>query len=692
MTKPIPNRPPKRKQAKKLTPAQKRELEFLATVDPTPGGKGSIPPHKPAQNGWDPVTLPVGVKVPPKGVGRVSPEQKRIFWERLDSGSSVRQAAAYANMSYNTGLRIRGSEAAFHVVNEEAAITQQPAPKRRDQLSPEAKRALEDFGYFQRRYFGRIATPWQEMAANKVNELLATDDEEYLVVNAPPGSGKSTLFTMDLAAWMTCRNRAIRGLIGSRTAKQASWYVGRLRRAFERTIPEKAELSQLERGDALDAETTLGADFGRFKPLERDLWTAEQFIVMQESGVAISEKEATWSAFGMDSGFLGGRYDLVIWDDVVDPTKSRTVDQVDWQRAWWGDYAESRLEPGGLLILQGQRIGAEDLYRHCLDMRTPVYDSDQAEDEDEVASWTSKYHHIKFKAHYEEQCRGASGHKLSSSPYPDGCLLYPRRLSWKKLSGIMENRSDRYRVLYQQEDVDPDEVLVNPDWVYARNGFPGCLDRDRDRLDLPIGHRTMSSVVSCDPSPTNNWAVEWWLHNDLVDYRYLIDLFRGKMDAPDFLDYDTSTGQFKGLMEEWQNTSVMLGCPITHWIVEINAAQRFLLQYDFVHRWKQKWRVEIIPHSTQRNKSDAEFGVQTIAPYYRDGKVRLMGKGDGMVRSQRLIDEVTRYTGKGTGTRTDDCIMAHWFFEWNLPRIKGHSNPGVKVWRPSWFSGKARIA
>jgi hypothetical protein len=630
-------------------------------------------------------------KLGTKQQSRISPEQKRYFFERVDAGYPIREAARRAGFDPSSGFRlIKGADYEQRDITnrEEKRLTNQPRPRPYEQLPPEAKRALEDFGYFQRRYFGRIATPWQEQAAEQAVKLLASDEEEYLVVNAPPGSGKSTLFTNDLCAWVTCRDRSIRGLIGSRTAKQAQWYVARLRRAFERTIPEKAELKDRDRGLALDAETTLGDDFGRFKPIERDLWTADAFIVMQESGVAITEKEATWSAFGMDSGFLGGRYDLVVWDDLVDPSKTRTSDQVDYQRAWWGDVAESRLEPGGLLILQGQRIGAEDLYRHCLDLRLPIYDTEEDEDEEDVASWVPKYHHVVFKAHYEEKCRGALTHKLSSPPYPDGCLLYPRRLGWRKIAGIMENRPDRFRVLYQQEDVDPDEVLVHPDWIFGRNGFVGCLDRDRDRLDLPVGAQMMTSVVSCDPSPTNYWAIQWWLYNELADFRYLVDLHRARMDAPQFLDYSLERNTFSGLMEDWQQMSIRLGIPITHWIVEINAAQRFMLQYDFVHRWMAKWGVEIIPHSTQRNKTDEQFGIQTIAPYYREGKVRLPGKDAGMVCSQRLIDEVTKYTGNSaTGSRTDDCIMAHWFFEWNIPHIRGRYRAGHRAWRPSWFGG-----
>lgn len=910
-------------------------------------GYGTDRPRKQSKKRYvEPPTKPEATT----GGRECSPEQRRVFWDRRDAGFSVRAASKYANFSYSTGLRLNEREQFLHVPTEVADQDILKAPRRVDRLPEEAKRAREDFAYFQRRYFGRIAIPWQVEAAQEVIKWLETEDEEYLVVNAPPGclagdtivtvnrggngvarpisevvrmwnggvssgrvwdpsivmrvaraegdvamsgvvtgawesgvketftlttdsgrsiratadhpfqlvsgefrrlgnldigdevrvnvgqgsgrppeprkryasvytrfhphqrkakdgfrywkhrlvmeaslnglayedyidalrhdetrckeftflartthvhhidedhtnnelwnlaamdgtahlrhhanpkhvlyhigteriasivphdaemtydlavaddphnflangfvvhnSGKSTMFTLDLAAFVTCRNRAIRGLIGSRTATQAKWYTGRLRRALERTQPERAELMQARLGLAVDAETTMARDFGRFKPMDRDLWTTDSFIVMQESGVAISEKEPTWSSFGMDSGFLGGRFDIVIWDDVVDPSKTRTVEQVDYQRSWWDDVSETRLEPGGLLILQGQRIGAEDLYRYNLDKTVPDFIDDDSvtfDDEETDIAGHKKYHHIMFKAHYEDRCKGAETHKPSAAPYPEGCLLYPRRLGWKKLATHMQNNRERFRVLYQQEDSDPADALVSADWVWGRGDFPGCVDKDRDRLDLPDNAGHMVSVVSCDPSPTNNWAIEWWVYNPVNEFRYLVDLYRGRLDAPGFLDFNLASHSFTGVMEDWQARSVQLGARITHWIVEINAAQRFLLQYDHFLRWKEKWGVEVIPHTTSRNKGDADYGVTTLAPHYQFGRVRLPGKGEGLIRSMRLIDEVTRYQTNGSPNRSDDCVMAEWFFEWQLPNIKNPRRIVTAQKRPSWL-------
>ena len=151
------------------------------------------------------------------------------------------------------------------------------------------------------------------------------------------------------------------------------------------------------------------------------------------------------------------------------------------------------------------------------------------------------------------------------------------------------------------------------------------------------------------------------------------------MQADEFLDFNYAHNRHSGLLEEWVQTSRELGIPITHVIVEINAAQRFLLQYDHVWRWMALNGVEIIPHATHRNKSDAEYGVESIRQHYKFGRVRLPYKrnSDGFNKSRRLIDEVTRYPHG----RTDDMVMSHWFLEWNLPRIYTPDEAEGKTWR-----------
>lgn len=605
-------------------------------------------------------------------------EQKRLYWEKREQGFNISAAAKLAGFSRASAMRFEDQEGAYHEdAIEMATAPTAPDPKKLGRCSEAARRAATTFGYFQRRYFGRRTIGWQVEAAEKVVQFLATPDEEYLVINAPPGSGKSTCFTHDIPAWVTVRNRAIRGQIGSLTMSQATLYVMRLRRTLERTIPMRASAYDLRLGLAFDAEACLAMDYGRFEPTQRDLWARTRFIVMQTSGGSIAEKEPTWSAFGKDSAFLGGRYQIVVWDDVTDPSKIRSPQARDELKEWYADIAETRLEPGGLMILQGQRTGADDIYRYALDQVATEFDTTG----EPTTAEKKKYHHLLFRAHTEAKCQGKETHSFQADPYPDGCLIDPKRLTWKKINDLMSNRAERFRVLYQQEDSTPGDALVLPEWIYGSGDNPGCLTYDRGLREVPQGLAPSLSVVTCDPSPSNKWGVIWWLVEPETKMRYLIDMFNGKMEAPDLLDYNQSLGAYTGLMQDWQDMSIRIGIPITHWVVEVNAAQKFLLQYDHARRWRDLNRIEIIAHTTGRNKSDPTYGVETIAPGFRFGRYRLPYKLTARGPVSALIGELTRYGQM----RTDDLVMATWFLDWNLPNLVVRRRPFKRARRPSWL-------
>ena len=627
----------------------------------------------------------------------VTPVQRKKYFEARSAGFSIVESARKAKFSEATAYRVEKASQAlqadegldssardYHQHKKEAKLT---GPIAYDKLSHEAQLALEDFAYFRQRYFGRISTPWQEMAGEELVKLLESPDKEYVVMNMPPGSGKTTLLH-DITCWAICRNRSIRLLTGSATMSLAKNNLRRVRRSLERVIPETADELLKSRGQAVDAESTLALDFGRFKPLEKEQWTNEAFIVMQpEDQGAISEKEPTLSAYGMDSGFIGGRFDGCFWDDLVDPRKVRSADMREAMEDWYQDVAETRLEPAGMLALIGQRLAPDDLYRFALDMVQPLEDEDEdahdelTEEEIKGLRRDKKYKHLLYQAHYEDRCT-PEHHKRGSMAFPDGCLLDPRRLPWREISNLMSNRGERFSVVYQQQDLALDEVLVRNEWVYGHGDSPGCIDKDRDRWEVPpgINLRDCLVVATADPSPTMYWSIQCWLYHPESNQRFLMDLIRQKMEAPEFLEYNYNEGEFTGVMEDWQRLSESLGMPIQVWIVEQNAAQRFMLQYDHFKRWRQLRGVEIIPHNTNSNKSDADYGVTTISQHWKFGRVRLMGKGEGKVRSMRLIDEVTKYPHG----RTDDCVMAEWFFEWNLPNLHMPQTKTVQAWRPKW--------
>lgn len=622
---------------------------------------------------------------------RITPEQWTIYDNARDAGYSQRASAVKAGFSYDSA-KIREKWRRLAPEDRLAAEADKRAKAGQRDLAKlanaDARKATSDIAMFARRYFGFEPLPWQIRAATLIQDLSTTPEEEFLVVNLPPGSGKSAWFTRVVPTWLTVRDRSIRGQIGSVTGRLARHYVRQLRTEFTRTLPIKASERDKALGVAWDATSTLASDYGVFNPGRSDLWTADAFTVLQRDGSGTADKEPTWSAYGRDMEFLGMRYDYVIWDDVQVKLKM-SAGSADDLYDWWDNIAEQRLEPGGLLVLQGQRLGPDDIYRHCLDKRLTLLGEEEVSDlgGHSTESAPKKYHHLCFPAHDETICK-PEHHSIYAHPWPQSCLLSPIRLSWRKLAAIQANNDYTYRVLYQQEDIPPGETLINP--VYLTGGVDrdgverlGCYDRDRDLGEIPRNFSaTASSVCTVDPGPANFWAIIWWLYDPVSETRVMVDFLNTRMKGSDLLDWSHERGVFTGVMEEWRVRSALAGRPITSWIIEVNAAQRFLLQYDHIRRWRTLYGVDVIPHTTGQNKIDASLGISTLSSQFGAGRYRLPWR-EGLTRStmKPYIDELTRYPYH----RTDDLVVSTWFLEWHLPRLRTAALVVPSRKRPSWL-------
>lgn len=600
---------------------------------------------------------------------KVDLDKWRRYFDARNEGHNVEASARRARVAPSTAWRFErndptstGLEAAAILGVTVVAGNLINAP-----LNENAQRALADFAYFRRRYYGRVSTPWQTRAAYEVlrqhEEAVALNERRYVVINCPPGSGKSTLFTNDIVTWLIARDRTIRIMVGSRTERQAKMYVGRVRRTLERELPLRASATALALGTGYDAEATMAEDYGMFKPEDRaDKWSASELTVRQTDGIGLDDKEATVSAWGMDSGFLGGRFDIVIWDDLVDKKNTKTAEAREAIREWWDSEAETRIEPGGVLILQGQRISPDDLYNYCL----------KKLDDDERPMYT----HIKYVAHDDARCEHEHG--AGAVAWPDGCLLDPVRLPYSFLNGHKRRNPKAYNLQYQQQDDYGDSGLVRIEWIEGgvdNEGFdaPGCLDRARGLLEPPI-HLLDGigwSHVTVDPSPTEWWGVGWWLYDPSSTSRYLIDIHRRRMAPQDFLSYDFRTGEWGGLLHRMWQDGNRLGIPIRVIVVEINAAQRWLLQMPHVQEWAAMTGIRFVGHSTNVNKSDPKYGVESIGDLFRQGMIRLPDKGAvAKEKVEELVHELLRYPDG----ETSDLVMMTWF---HTLAVMNHYSPAA---------------
>ncbi|HYZ12242.1 MAG TPA: hypothetical protein VFA08_01355 [Actinomycetota bacterium] len=607
---------------------------------------------------------------------RISSAQKSRFFRLLETGMTVPQAGRQVGISRQSAWRLSvGLDGTYPVsrsiAEAERRDEQQPDPKPWDELDDGAREALRSFSVFAERFLLRRPVPWREDAAQRVVEALQDrSTRSYHVLNMPPGSGKSTLFTMDLVVWLLAgggrcdplRGRATRIMLGSFGYKVATHYVGRIARLLESPRPF------YDKGRSLRAERSIVHAFGRFKPRQQGIpWKADEFIVEQLEDVDLSEKEPSCQAASFESRFLGERVELAIWDDLVTTANVRSVEVRTELARWYEDEVESRVEPGGSLLLVGQRLSPDDLYRSRLDINYV----------DDEGVPRRKYTHVKYPAHHEATCDVATpnGSHRQWDAREDGCLLDAERLSWAELQAERASNPRKFQLVYQQLDVDPSSALVDPAWLEGgvdRDGVlaPGCRDEDRGFLEWPQGVSGLVDYVSVDPSAGNFWGIEWWAIQPETKVRYLIRGLRSsRFTAGDLLQWSTSRSDLTGLMQEWQVLSLELHHPIRCWVIEGNSAFKGLVQYDHFRAWQRRHGAAVILHQTQRNKNDEQTGVEALLPpLYRQGLKRLpASRGDMDARgfTIKFAKELTEYPESAT----KDLVMADWQAEWNMAKI-----------------------
>jgi len=690
------------------------------------------------------------------------PEIKEFFYEKVRQGMNPYQAGELMGMGRSLVKRLLDNMKATtphksstplevaEMMNKGEISTSEhdfPEPKEYAQLNDAAKRAYNDFAYFRQRYFNRRHVGWQvemcDILMDWIREGQASKEADIPevikgIINTPPGGGKTTTITHDFVIWLICRNRNIRIGLGSRTTGQSEKYVRRARTTLEKNV-------------------LLNMEFGRFKPVEPELWRKDAFVVDGVQGHEASlhyklamagfdpenpevlkrledpndeihdilnalssvfvtgEKEPTCSALSQDMGFLGGRFEVNLWDDLCDRSNSRTAEQREGLTEWWHAEAESRCEPGGIVALIGTRFGKYDLYRHCKEL---VYSTDDDLDEmimknvsanmtpeqiqaakDEALKLMADkygedyelserksqaiYRYARFPAHDEDKCK--SPNSLKNEDHIK-CVLDPQRFTFRHIQKVQASDPRKFALTYQQLDDETVSSLVKEVWLTGgmdNDGFllPGCFDYERKLLQIPnVSKDECYSIVTVDPSANNWWSIQWWIYNAQEDKDYLIDLLRIRLSAGNFLEWNKQTSQYRGIMEDWQKRSVEMGWPIALWIVEQNGAQRYLLQYKFIKEWMAKHKTLIKGHETSRNKTDVEYGVETLGPRYKQGLVNLPYT-DQDLKTRVVVNEFKTELMEYPDGLTSDMVMGHWFLHFNRYSLPSSLKVGKNIKR-----------
>jgi hypothetical protein len=369
------------------------------------------------------------------------------------------------------------------------------------------------------------------------------------------------------------------------------------------------------------------ADFGPFRAEgdESKAWALERFDVV---GRTRRGKSATWAAFGAGARTaLGYRSDWTICDDVVTDKNSATPEQRGKLREWFNQGPMTMGDrPDFRLTVVGTVFHPEDLYHDLMELVFP----DTGEH-----LW-----------HVQREVAILDPDKKQ--------VLWPEERPWIAL--MMEKATMGtldFNKRFNNIAVDPSRLVFKEEYVrggyIGKTRYPGCLDKGYCVGDFDPTWRRYGGF---DPAAGKiSHSSKFCAHIELAvgscaEHErcfWIVDIHRDQMTLPQQVELIIQRH------EEYDNHIS---------VVEANAYQMGL--YESIKRKldEQGKALKIEPHWTNRtNKPDPELGVQSMAPWFEDGKVHIpWGNASSQRRMQILVDELVQYPG-----RTTDTVMALWF-------------------------------
>jgi hypothetical protein len=463
-----------------------------------------------------------------------------------------------------------------------------------------------------------------------------------IIVNVPPDHGKSATWSIKWVVWNIYKNPSVRIIILSQTEDLAKQFVFAVQRYL--VDPFWSQLRELDPPGGWQQEGLP--------------WRANYFYVR---GRESADPDPTVQALGMGQQIYGRRADIMLADDIETLTNVGSYKKHASTLAREADSrlrpsTEDGLDPGGLLLIIGTRVGPVDVYSYL---------RDNSKDTMEQPGYT-----------YFSQPAILENEFLSPSEWK---VLWPER-QWagaiaQKRAGYADAR--QFQLIYQQSDINDDapfpaaavDASINkqrmPGLMHPSN--PGVRERGMEGLHV---------VGGVDPATTGGTAMVVYAADGRTMKRYVLDVF-----------YERDVHAEK-LIRAMKELTEKYG--VKEWRIERNAFQRFLTQLESLRDYMNSRGVIITEHMTTGfTKWDEDWGVTTLIPLFMScvdesatGILVPREKTDenGVLRGGHLIELPKTTARNSVGVQAlvkqlkiwepeiskhtpVDCVMALWFAE-----------------------------
>jgi len=320
-----------------------------------------------------------------------------------------------------------------------------------------ARRSLTEFARSQ----GLEPAPHHQLLIDEL-EKLESGENDFLLVEMPPGSAKSTYVNWLFPAWHVARNKGTNVLTASHSSELAERWGRRTRNLLQASSNLLAVNVSADSGAAYRWATTAGCEY---------------------------------YAVGVGVGIMGFRADLGIIDDPFgsreDAESKRIRDKI-WE--WYVNDFSSRLKPGAKRVIMHQRFHEDDLAGRVVK---------------QLDALGRPYRRLKIRAEaVDEDILGRKpGEFLWDDPtgYDYGRFLRDRKL---------ESDARTWSALYQQEPTPEEGDYFRREWLIPVEKLPKASDlRVYGGSDYAVtsqgGDYTVHAVIGLD-ADENPYLLDLW--------------------------------------------------------------------------------------------------------------------------------------------------------------------------------------
>ena len=445
----------------------------------------------------------------------------------------------------------------------------------------------------------------------------------------PVGHGKSETAKVAVL-WEVVYNRNIRILLLSKKGSTEGV-------ATKTLMVIKVELKENPR---------LIHDFGRFYS-PHNIWQQSKIQVIRTA----KHKDYTIEAVGMLEAITGGRFDLIVGDDIIDELMVYEAKQRDKTARYTFGTVLTRLTPDGRAIFIGTMKHHDDIYNRL--MTTPGW---QVTIGKAILREPPDYEIIPLPKPVIRDDGREQTHEVIIHGEDRGECLWPEVWTMEKLLlKRFETPKAIFNREYQSTLVDDETALFPIKWLNQ------CRDSNMAYYDEPLPEVVRGKyrviVAGIDPALTLSKAqaeqadTDWFaaivlgLRHDSGD-RDILGVFRFRGLSPD--------ASQKKVVEIYSNNQPK------YCFIEVNSFGE-IIHYNLVH----ETGVKVLPHRTGKNKHDAFEGVPALSPLFENKMIHMpYGSPEDKALTDTLMMELY-----GLGTeKHDDLVMALWIAERGIQR------------------------